>query len=351
MGARAYFEYGGRRVYVEGRAVYSLEEAAAEARRGRAVVGVFAFDAVSPWDDGFRPPPRPGWPTYLFVVGEEGEPPAWGGDYGARLVYEEPRDLFERRVAEAKRALEAGEVFQLVVARFRRYRFAGSPEALFNAVRKTVGGKYYYFVEVDGLFLVGASPETLVSCWGGRAVSGPIGGTRPRGRTPEEDAALEAELRESVKDKAEHIMLVDSVRNDLGRVCRWGTVSVSSMLAVEKYSHYQHLVSYVECQLDKFYRPVDAVRALNPTTTVSGVPKPRALELLSQLEEPRGPFAGSVGVIARDGVEFAVVIRSVYGIDGDLYLWAGAGIVTDSKPHAEWEETEVKMAPLAKLLT
>ncbi len=346
----AYFKSPDVEVAVSGRVVYGIDQVLREVERGKVAVALFTFDAVSPWDGPVEVPGRPGWPKTVFIVGDRAEAARETGRWEARLDWEEPREAFRRRVAEAKRALEAGEVFQLVVARYRRYKFAGEPWPLLSALRRRVSAKYYFLVDLDGYFLVGASPETLVKAERDYVVSGPIGGTRPRGSTPEEDARLEQELINSVKDRAEHIMLVDSVRNDLGRVCRWGTVEVTDMLRVEKYSHYQHLVSYVRCKLDKLYRPIDAVLALNPTTTVSGVPKPRALELLAQLEEPRGPFTGSVGVITRDALDFAVVIRSLYAEQDYAYVWAGAGIVTDSMEQNEWEETAVKMRPLVEIL-
>lgn len=346
----AYFKSPDLEVAVSGRAVYEVDQALREVERGKVAVALYTFDAVSPWDGPVEAPGRPGWPKTVFIVGDPVEVPKRTGRWEARLDWEEPREIFYRRVREAKKALEAGEVFQLVVARYRRYKFRGDPWPLLSALKRRVSAKYYYLVDLDGFFLVGASPETLVRVENGYAVSGPIGGTRPRGTTPEEDTRLEQELINSVKDRAEHIMLVDSVRNDLGRVCRWGTVEVADMLRVEKYSHYQHLVSYIRCQLDKLYRPTDAVSALNPTTTVSGVPKPRALELLAQLEEPRGPFAGSVGVVTKDTLDFAVVIRSLYVEQDHAYVWAGAGIVTDSTEQNEWEETIVKMRPLVEIL-
>jgi len=337
-------------VVVEGRVTYDVGEALREVERGKTAVGLVTFDAVSSWDGPVEVPGRPGWPKTVFIVGEPTEARRSSGGWEARLDWEEPRGVFYRRVREAKKALEAGEVFQLVVARYRRYRFKGDPWPLLSALRRRVSAKYYYLVDLDGFFLVGASPETLVRVENGYAVSGPIGGTRPRGTTPEEDVALEQDLINSVKDRAEHVMLVDSVRNDLGRVCRWGTVEVMDMLRVEKYSHYQHLVSYIRCRLDKLYRPIDAVYALNPTTTVTGVPKPRAIELLTQLEEPRGPFTGSVGIVTRQMLDFAVVIRSLYVEQDQAYVWAGAGIVTDSTEEKEWDETAVKLRPLVEIL-
>jgi anthranilate synthase component 1 len=346
----AYFKSVDVEVAVEGRVTYDVEQAIREVERGKVAIALFTFDAVSPWDGPLRLPTRPGWPKSVFIVGEPTNPPRAVGRWEARLDWEEPFEIFQKRVQAAKRSLEAGEVFQLVVARYRRYRFSGDVWPILEALKKRVSAKYYYLLDLGDLSVVGASPETLVRVEDGYAISGPIGGTRPRGSTPEEDEELTQELINSVKERAEHIMLVDSVRNDLGRVCRWGTVEVVDMLRVEKYTHYQHLVSYIRCRLDKLYRPIDAVLALNPTTTVTGVPKPRALELISQLEEPRGPFTGSIGVITRQMLDFAVVIRSLYVEHEYAYLWAGAGIVMDSTAEREWEETKVKMRPLAEIL-
>ncbi|MEM1598535.1 MAG: anthranilate synthase component I family protein [Pyrobaculum sp.] len=350
MWGRAYFKSDLAEVYVEGPVAEDLGDVVRHVERGGVAVGLFVFEEAF-WDSASAVRRRAAWPGNLFILGRAVSPPARrGGCRGVRLGGL-PEGEFLRAVAAAKEALARGEVFQLVLARFEKYEVDCGAFELLSSLSRYADGRYYFALEVDGLALAGVSPEVLARVEGRRVLSGPIGGTRPRGASPAEDSALERELVESVKERAEHVMLVDSVRNDLGRVCAWGSVRPLEVLKVEKYSYVQHLVSYVECVLDKRHRPLDVVRALNPTTTVSGVPKPRALELISQLEpEPRGPFAGSVGIATRGILDFAVVIRSIYAEGSTAYVWAGAGVVMDSDPVKELRETEVKMSPLKRAL-
>ena len=343
MEGRAYFRSDVVEVYVEGRVAWDVEEVARAVGRGEVAVGVFTFD-FSPWE-GVAVRRRERWPGALFVVGRPTSP-VFSRPARCRVEHLGGSGGFLGAAAAAKEALARGEVFQLVLARFEKYLVECPIDAVYRALAEASEGRYHFFFEAGEVALAGVSPEVLAKVEGRRVLSGPIGGTRPRGRTADEDRALEEELVSSVKERAEHIMLVDSVRNDLGRVCAWGSVRPVEVLKVEKYSYVQHLVSYVEGVLDRFYRPIDAVLALNPTTTVVGVPKPRAMSLIDMLEEePRGPFAGSFGVLAKDFADFAVVIRSVYGEGDTFYVWAGAGIVADSDPAWELRETEVKMAP------
>ncbi len=344
--ARAYFKSRELEVYLEGEVVTDLEEVARYVKSGGLAVGLFSYH-FAPWEEVSV---RKRWPDVLFIVGKPSTlPKASGGCRSVAIGGVEPRRFMEA-VERAKDALARGEVFQLVLSRFVKYETDCTPLQIFHAL-KTMEGRYYFFLEAGELGLAGVSPEILASVKDGVVISGPIGGTRPRGATEEEDRVLELELLNSAKERAEHIMLVDSVRNDLGRVCAWGSVNPTAVLTVEKYNYVQHLVSYIQCRLDKLYRPLDVVSALNPTTTVVGVPKPRAMELIDALEEePRGPFAGSFGVFTRERTEFAVVIRSVYIEGSYAYVWAGAGIVMDSTPEREFMETEVKMAPLKRAL-
>mgnify|MGYP001770627545 CR=1 FL=1 len=348
MKGRAYFRSPRVELYIEGDVVTSLAEVE---RRGPYAVGLLPFHAVSPFDSAEARRREP-WPEALFVVGQPSAPSLRGGGISLRLEEEVPCGEYEEAVEEAKRALARGELFQLVLSRFKKFKGWATPDAVLKRLAAVMDGKYYFFLEAGDLWVAGISPETLVSVEEGRAWSSPIGGTRPRGVTSEEDLALEAELVNSVKDRAEHIMLVDSVRNDLGRVCAWGTVSASRVAVVEKFSYVQHLVSYVGCRLARGVTPLRAAAALNPTTTVTGVPKPRAIEYIDALErEPRGPFAGSFGAVWPESGDFAVVIRSLYGEGDTVYLWGGAGIVMDSDPKGECRETEVKMGPIARALT
>ncbi len=330
--------------------VRDLEEARRRVRGGQTAVVIAPFHSIQ-LVEGVGVP-REGWPHVEFLFGApiRVDSVAHGTAY-AREVRFEGRETYVRRVDAARDALARGELFQLVVARYRAFRVVGDPLAVFAALARAADARYYYYLRVDDRTLMGASPEILLRGCNGLLVSGPIGGTRPRGRTPEEDSELEGELVNSVKERAEHTMLVDSVRNDLGRICRYGTVRVASMLQVEKYRYVQHLVSYIEGELDRRADALDALLAINPTTTVTGVPKVRAVEYISRLEEePRGPFTGSVGLIGKDCVDIAVVIRSIY-MEGDTaYVWAGAGIVMDSVPEQEYLETEVKMRPMVAAL-
>lgn len=345
--ARAYLKGGGLEVYIEGELVTDLAEVARYVKKGGVAIGLFTYHHA-PWENVSV---RKRWPDVLFIVGRPTTPPAMSASCKNVAVGGVEAERYMEAVRAAKKALARGEVFQLVVSRFVKYETNCRPAEILHKLLKTTEGRYYFFLEAGELGLAGVSPEILVKVRDGVAVSGPIGGTKPRGATEVEDRSLEAELLNSVKERAEHIMLVDSVRNDLGRICRWGTVTPTATLAVEKYNYVQHLVSYIQCRLDRLYTPLDAVAALNPTTTVVGVPKPRAMELIDSLEvEPRGPFAGSFGVATRDWADFAVVIRSIYLEGSHAYLWAGAGVVADSTPEGELRETEVKMAPLRKAL-
>ncbi len=330
--------------------VSDLGEARRRVRRGETGMVIAPFHSIR-LAEGVGAP-RDGWPPieFLFGVPVRASAVAHGTAY-AREVRSEGRGTYIKRVTAAKDALARGELFQLVVARYRAFRVVGDPLAVFASLMRLADARYYYYLRLGDRTLMGASPEILLRGCNGRLISGPIGGTRPRGRTAEEDAKLERELASSVKERAEHTMLVDSVRNDLGRVCRYGTVRVASMLHVEKYRYVQHLVSYIEGVLDRYADALDALLAINPTTTVTGVPKVRAVEYISMLEgEPRGPFTGSVGLIGKDCVDLAVVIRSIY-MEGDTaYVWAGAGIVMDSVPEQEYLETEVKMGPMVAAL-
>ncbi len=345
MWGRAYIKTPLLELYVEGEVTTDAREVE---RAGRLAVGLLTFHAVSHLE-GVEARPRAGWPPVVFIVGRPTAPLPGGGEVKLREEEQVECGEYVEAVEEAKRALERGELFQLVLSRYRAYRGLADPAAVLKKLIRHMDGKYYYFFQFGDMWVAGISPETLLTAVGKWAVSGPIGGTRPRGATPEEDAALEEELVTSVKERAEHIMLVDSVRNDMGRVCKWGTVAAERIATVEKYSYVQHLVSYVECLLAT--TPLRAAAAINPTTTVTGVPKPRAIEYINRLEsEPRGPFTGSIGVVWPGGADFAVVIRSLYGEGDRVYLWAGAGIVADSQPERECRETEVKMSPLRKAI-
>jgi anthranilate synthase component 1 len=201
-----------------------------------------------------------------------------------------------------------------------------------------------YFLNFDGMQIVGSSPEMLIRCENGLAETRPIAGTRPRGRTEAEDHALADDLLNDPKEKAEHIMLVDLGRNDLGRVCRQGTVALSEFMVIEKYSHVMHIVSNVQGRLRPDKHPVDVLTAAFPAGTVSGAPKIRAMEIIEDLEKvKRGPYAGCIGYFSySQDVDTCITIRTVVVAGNKAYVQAGAGIVADSRPKKEYQETKNK---------
>jgi len=209
-----------------------------------------------------------------------------------------------------------------------------------------------FYLNLNGFQLVGASPELLVRVENGTVETHPIAGTRRRGRTETEDQALERELRDSEKERAEHVMLLDLGRNDLGRVCRPGSVRVTQMMEVERYSHVMHLVSHVVGDLRPDRTAFDALRACFPAGTVSGAPKVRAMEIIAELEgERRGPYAGAVGYVGFEGnLDTCITIRTIVMKDGVAYMQAGGGVVFDSAPAAEWEETISKANALMRAI-
>jgi anthranilate synthase component 1 len=198
-----------------------------------------------------------------------------------------------------------------------------------------------FLLELEGFSLVGASPETHVRCEDGRVEIRPIAGTRPRGKTPEEDAALGAELLADPKERAEHVMLVDLARNDLGRVCQFGTVAVRDLMILERYSHVMHIVSQVEGQLSGGRTPYDLMRATFPAGTLTGAPKIRAMQIIAELEQTaRGPYGGCVGYFSFGGnLDCCITIRTALLKDGRACVQAGGGWVNDSTPEGEFQET------------
>jgi anthranilate synthase component 1 len=252
----------------------------------------------------------------------------------------EPK-VFERGVESLRTAISHGEIFQGVLSQRFEQRFEGDPFTLYRVLRLANPSPHMFFFEADGLTLIGSSPERLVSVRNGRAENRPIAGTRPRAEDPLEDERLARELRSDPKERAEHDMLVDLARNDLGRVARIGTVQVKEHAVLERFARVQHLVSRVECDLASDCDALDALAASFPAGTVSGAPKVRAMELLAALEpETRGPYAGAFGYLdAAGNLDTAIVIRSFVARDGVLSVQAGAGVVWDSDPAREREET------------
>jgi anthranilate synthase component 1 len=255
------------------------------------------------------------------------------------------REQFEAGVARIKEYILAGDCFQALLARRIRVPLDFAPQDLYRALRAINPSPYMYHLVLDGTELVGSSPELLVRVADGGVTVRPIAGTRPRGATPAEDAALAAELAADAKERAEHVMLVDLGRNDVGRVARYGTVAVRDFMTVEAYSHVFHLVSEVTGTLRDGVGAMDVFRASFPAGTMTGAPKVRAMEIIDELEpETRGPYAGAVGWIgaAGDRMDLAITIRTCVISDDEAHVQAGAGIVADSVPALEWEETENK---------
>lgn len=259
------------------------------------------------------------------------------------------RDEFEAMVRRAKEEIIAGEIFQIVVSQRWETAFdEGEALTLYRALRSVNPSPYMFLLRTGECTLVGASPEMLVRVSGGRAETRPIAGTRPRGETSEDDAQLETALLADPKENAEHLMLVDLGRNDLGRVCRSGSVEVTSFCRVERYSHVMHLVSDVSGVLREGCSPVDLFLSCFPAGTVSGAPKIRAMELIDRFEKTRrGPYAGAVAYVGFSGnLDSCITIRTIVLANGRAYVQAGAGIVYDSDPGREWEETVSKSAAL-----
>jgi len=261
------------------------------------------------------------------------------------------RDAFQERVTRIRDYITAGDAFQVVLSQRLSMPFRGRPFDLYRILRTLNPSPYLYFLEMDGLSLVGASPEVLVRVEDGVVTVRPIAGTRPRGRSQEEDRDLARELRGDEKELAEHRMLVDLGRNDVGRIARFGTVRVPDLMVVERYSHVMHLVSQVEGDLREGLSAMDVFKACFPAGTVSGAPKIRAMEIIDELEPvKRGPYAGAVGYFGYGGMSMdtAITIRTVV-IRGDrAFVQAGAGIVADSDPAREFDETLSKARALLR---
>ena len=260
---------------------------------------------------------------------------------GAELAAVTEPERYREGVLALKRAIAAGEVFQAVLAQRFEERFSGDPFTLYRVLRLVNPSPHMFHFTADGLTIAGSSPERLVSVQGRRVENRPIAGTRPRGATPEDDERLARELQADAKERAEHDMLVDLARNDLGRIARVNTVRVDEHAVLERFARVQHLVSRVECELAPGRDALDALAASFPAGTVSGAPKVRALELLAGLErDTRGPYAGCFGYLDfRGNLDMALVLRSFVAGGDVLSLQTGAGVVFDSDPETERQET------------
>lgn len=259
---------------------------------------------------------------------------------------------FEKMVMRAKEYIRAGDIVQVVISQRWEARIQTAPFEIYRALRVVNPSPYMYYLRVGGVELVGSSPETLVRCEEGRVSVRPIAGTRRRGATEEQDSLLEGELMADDKERAEHVMLVDLGRNDIGRVARRGSVRVDLLMQIERYSHVMHLVSQVHGDLDPSKTAYDVMKACFPAGTVSGAPKIRAMQIIEELEPTRrGPYAGAVGYFSFSGnMDTCINIRTIVIKDRRAYIQAGAGIVADSHPEREYEETCNKARAMMKAI-
>jgi anthranilate synthase component 1 len=274
-----------------------------------------------------------------------GEPPAISSNL--------TKEAFEASVRSIKERIAAGDIYQAVLSQRFEADVTADPFTVYRALRHVNPSPYMYFMRMGELAIVGSSPEMLVRVEGRRVETHPIAGTRPRGNSDEEDLRLAEELKRNEKERAEHVMLVDLGRNDLGRVCEYGSVRVPQYMALERYSHVMHLVSTVDGTLAEDHDHLDALVACFPAGTVSGAPKIRAMQILAELEPTRRDiYAGAVGYIDFAGnLDFCIAIRTITIRRGRARVQAGAGIVADSNPAAEYEETRDKARALLQALT
>ncbi|MGE6486819.1 anthranilate synthase component I [Paenisporosarcina sp. NPDC076898] len=263
------------------------------------------------------------------------------------------KQSFIDQVERAKECIRAGEVFQIVLSQRLQATYTGDPFSLYRKLRKDNPSPYMFYVDFDEHVVLGASPESLLSIQGNRVTTNPIAGTRRRGLTPEEDALLAKELLADPKELAEHRMLVDLGRNDLGRISEVGSVHLTKYMNIEKYQHVMHIVSEVAGTLRNDQHPLDALVACLPAGTVTGAPKIRAMQIIQDMENvKRGVYAGAVGYIGFNGnIDIALAIRTLVIKDQTAYVQAGAGIVYDSDPQSEFEETLHKAKSLLEVLS
>ena len=259
-----------------------------------------------------------------------------------------PRDDYLAAVSKAKEHVFAGDIFQVQISQRLSVPFRARPLDVYRALRALNPSPYMYYIDLGGEQIIGSSPEILVRAQGGQVVLRPIAGTRRRGHTPEEDAAMEAELLADPKERAEHVMLIDLGRNDVGRVARTGSVELTANMIVERYSHVMHIVSEVIGKLKQDLNFMDVFRATFPAGTLTGAPKVRAMELIAQLETvKRGVYGGAVGYWGwSDEADLAIAIRTAIVKDGQLHVQAAGGVVADSVPELEWKETMNKCRAL-----
>jgi anthranilate synthase component 1 len=277
--------------------------------------------------------------------------------YDEELTYTQPKvnttkETFERAVEKAKDYITAGDIFQVVLSKRYQLEIKGSLIPFYQSLRTINPSPYMYFYKSGDHQIVGASPEMLVRVDNRMVETFPIAGTRPSDENPLENTRLAQELLADPKERAEHVMLVDLARNDVGKISKFGSVHVAEFMKVHQYSHVQHIVSQVVGELKENLQCYDALRAVFPAGTVSGAPKVRAMEIIDELEPiRRGPYAGAVGYFSYNGnADFAITIRTLFADKENAYIQAGAGIVADSVPEREWFETDHKAKALMQAL-
>ncbi len=263
-----------------------------------------------------------------------------------------PKEKFLANVLKSKEYIVSGDIIQVVGSQRFSTQVKASPLDIYRAARSINPSPYMFLLELNGFSLVGASPEIHVRCEDHEVEIRPIAGTRPRGKTPDEDLQNEKELLADPKERAEHVMLVDLARNDIGRVCDFGSVQVKDLMIIERYSHVMHIVSQVEGRLRQDRTPYDLMRATFPAGTLSGAPKIRAMQIISELEQTaRGPYGGCVGYFSFNGnLDCCITIRTALLKDGKAYVQAGGGWVNDSVPELEFQETVNKSKAMLKAI-
>ncbi|MCL4344190.1 MAG: anthranilate synthase component I [Nitrososphaerota archaeon] len=329
-------------------------------------IGYFSYETVANFEKLKLPADDEGWPQFEFFMPENiaiydnVNSAVYTTDRGARGVDVKGNPRFSLKnesmndqeymnsVKRVKRLIDGGYTFQTVISKSYSYAMEGDAGLIYERLRKINPSPYMYYLKFDDRQVIGSSPETLFRVDSGLVETFPIAGTRPRGPSPEADLDLEKELMASEKERAEHTMLVDLARNDMGKVCVPGTVKVTEFMYVEKYSHVQHMVSRVIGSLRDGYDCIDVLRATFPAGTVTGAPKPISMKIIAQEEgKGRGPYAGAVGYFSAAGnAEFSIAIRSAFISGSTVRVQAGAGIVYDSVPESELQEVKHKLMAL-----
>ena len=259
---------------------------------------------------------------------------------------------FISKVRKTKTYIKEGDIFQAVLSKRFEFETDGSLIHFYKKLRDINPSPYMYFLKMGKISIVGSSPEMLGRVDGRQVETFPIAGTRPIGKTPIQTEKLASSLIKDPKERAEHVMLVDLARNDIGKVCQYGSIEVPDFMTIQRYSHVQHIVSRVKGKLQADKDAIDALKAIFPAGTVSGAPKKRAMEIIEEFEPcRRGPYAGALGYFSYNGnADFAITIRTLLANEKNGYVQVGAGIVADSDPAREWDETEHKASALLKAL-